>query len=82
MFLKHTPTGDLIEVIDLPDVIDPFSATVRGRQQAGEDTMDIDEFEKTDLVFPSGEPLPLCWRDSHYRKKEASTLLYGCRRRN
>jgi hypothetical protein len=23
------------------------------------------------MIFPSGESLPLCWTDSHYRQKQA-----------
>ena len=34
MFLKHVPTGDLIEVIDLPDVINPNSSTLRARSHS------------------------------------------------
>lgn len=67
MFLKHIPSDSLIEVLDLHDVIDPSSTMVHGRLQVGEDTMDVDDFEKSELMFPSGEPLPLCWRDVQYR---------------
>ena len=45
---------------------------VRGRSQAGEDTMDIGDFDKHALVFPSDEPLPLCWLDSPYPKHIAA----------
>ena len=72
MYLKHVPTGGLIEVLDLSNMVDPFLFTVRGKSQAGEDTVDIDFFNKSDLIFPSGEPLPLCWRDTHYRKHIAA----------
>ena len=72
MFLKHTPTGGLIEVLDLSEMFDPFAESIRARSQAGEDTMDTGDFSKTDLLFPSGEPLPLCWRDSHYREHIAA----------
>jgi hypothetical protein len=72
MYLKHIPTGDLIEVLKLSDVVDPFLATVRGKSQAGEDTLNIGDFEKHELVFPSGEPLPLCWRDNQYRRHIAA----------
>jgi hypothetical protein len=72
MYLKRIPTGDLIEVVRLSDVVDPFSATVRGISQAGEDTVNLIDFDKSELVFPSGEPLPLCWRDNRYRKHIAA----------
>ena len=66
MFLKHTTTKDLVEAIDLQEVFDPFVPSIAARTQAGEDTMDVGSFSKQELVFPSGEPLPLCWCDSHY----------------
>jgi hypothetical protein len=72
MFLKITKTGDLIEVLDIKELIDPFIPAIQGRTQAGEDTMDTDDFKKTDLIFPSGESLPLCWRDSQYRVHAAA----------
>lgn len=71
MFLKHSPSGDLVEVIELTAVFDPFVATILARSQAGEDTMDVHGYEKSELIFPSGEALPLCWRDSHYREHAA-----------
>ncbi|QBG48601.1 acetyltransferase [Verrucomicrobia bacterium S94] len=70
MFLKHVPTGDLVEVIDLPDVINPNSPTIRARSHTGEIIQRPKNFLKTELVFPSGETLPLCWRDVHYYKHE------------
>jgi len=63
MFLKHVPTNDLVEVIDLPDVINPHSPTIRARSHAGEVIQRPENFLKKELVFPSGEPLPLCWVD-------------------
>lgn len=68
MFLKRTSDGDLVEVIDLKEMFDPFVTVVQARSQAGEDTMDLASYRKSDLIFPSGEPLPLCWRDSQYRE--------------
>lgn len=67
MFLKNVQNDDLVEALDLQEVFDPFVTSIKARTQAGEDTMDVGNYEKTDLVFPSGEPLPRCWRDSHYR---------------
>lgn len=72
MFLKHLPTGDLVEVIDLPDVINPNSATIRARSHMGEVIQRPENFLKTELAFPSGEALPLCWVDSHYREHVAA----------
>ncbi|MEN7972885.1 MAG: acetyltransferase [Verrucomicrobiota bacterium] len=72
MFLKHVPTGDLVEVIDLPDVINPFSATIRARPHVGELIQRPENFLKSELVFLSGESLPLCWTDGHYREHVAA----------
>lgn len=72
MYLKHVPTGDMVEVVDLPDVINPASPTIRARSYAGEIMHRAENFLKTELVFPSGEPLPLCWLDSHYNEHLAA----------
>ncbi len=71
MFLRHAPTKDLVEALDLQEIFDPFVERVSARTQAGEDTMDVGKYEKSDLLFPSGEQLPRCWRDSHYREHTA-----------
>ena len=72
MFLKHVPSADLVEVIDLPDVINPYSTTIRARSHSGEVIQRPENFLKTELVFPSGESLPLCWLDGHYREHIAA----------
>jgi len=69
MFLTDLDSNGLIQVLNLDAVFDPFTPKVRGRTQEGEDTMDEGEFDKERLVFPSGEALPLCWRDSNYRRR-------------
>lgn len=66
MYLKSKANGDLVEVLDLPALFDPFQAEVSGRMHAGEELGDQDAFRKTDLIFPSGESLPQCWTDSTY----------------
>lgn len=72
MFLKHIPSGDLVEVIDLPDVIDPNSMTIRARAHTGEIIQRPENFLKSELAFPSGEALPACWTDGHYREHVAA----------
>ena len=67
MFLKHTPSGDLIEVLDSNALIDPNRAQVAGRFHAGEEMQEPANFTKAELIFPSGEALPQCWTDPHYR---------------
>ena len=72
MYLKHIPTGDLIEIIDLHDVINPASPTVRARSYIDETIQRPDDFPKAELAFPSGEPLPVCWVDSQYNEHAAA----------
>ncbi len=72
MFLKHEPTGDLVEVIDLPDVINPNSPTIRARSHSKDIIQRPENFLKEELVFPSGEPLPRCWSDAHYYEHAAA----------
>lgn len=66
MYLKHTPSGDLVEVLDMRALIDPNKKVLAGRFHAGEELQDPANFNKSDLVFPSGESLPRCWLDSKY----------------
>lgn len=68
MFLKHQPSGNLVEVLTLDDLWNPFKTSVSGRFHAGEEMQDAEMFTKSHLVFPSNEPLPTCWLDSHYRE--------------
>jgi hypothetical protein len=70
MFLKDKDKDDLIEVLSLQDLFDPFCYNLVGRYQHGEETQDPEKFSKADLGFPSGEPLPRCWLDAHYRDNE------------
>ncbi len=72
MFLKHLPSGDLIEVLDLPDVINPGSLTIRARSYLGDVAHRPENFLKSELAFPSGEALPQCWVDSHYNEHLAA----------
>jgi hypothetical protein len=72
MFLKHIPSGDLVEVIDLPEVINPQSTTIRARTHTGVVVQRPENFLKTELSFPSGESLPRCWIDGHGREHAAA----------
>ncbi len=67
MFLKNRDNGDLAQVIELGELTDPNSATVTVRYHAGEEAGDPVPVEKSTLTFPSGEALPKCWLDAHYR---------------
>ncbi|HHC71722.1 MAG TPA: acetyltransferase [Thiotrichales bacterium] len=68
MFLKDERNGDLVEVLDLEALFDPFVTEVEGRYHAGEELQDPQRFPKSVLLFPSGEALPRCWRDHDYRR--------------
>ena len=70
MFLKNRNNGDIIDVINLDALTDLYQNTIIGRYQAGEEQQDPEEVNKSDLVFLSGEELPSCWTDPHYRDKK------------
>jgi hypothetical protein len=71
MFLKHKASGKLVEVLGLRDLFNPIHELLIGRYNAGEELQDPEQFRKADLVFCSGEALPRCWTDVHYRDDEA-----------
>jgi len=70
MLLKHKSTGHMLEVLDLVELMNLHHDAVPGRIQEGEEQQDPDRYAKADLVFLSGEPLPRCWTDPHYRDDE------------
>jgi len=41
---------------------------VEGRLHAGEEIQDPASIAKNELVFPSGEALPLCWLEPDYAR--------------
>lgn len=67
MYLKDRESGNLVEVLDVQELVDPCRDRLRGRFHAGEEVQDPSEFAKSGLSFPSGEELPRCWIDPHYR---------------
>ncbi|MBC8121400.1 MAG: acetyltransferase [Gemmatimonadaceae bacterium] len=67
MLLKSRATEDLIEVTDVDALVNPVQESVKGRDQAGQEEQNTESFKKTDLIFPSGEPLPRCWVDANYK---------------
>ena len=67
MYLRHTASGDLVEILEPGSLFDPFMTEVSGRFHAGEEMQEPAPFRKAELVFPSGEPLPRCWMDPAYR---------------
>ncbi len=70
MFVKQRNSDHLVEVLELADLFNPNHSEVLGRYHYGEEAQDPEKFPKADLVFLSGEELPRCWTDSHYRDIE------------
>jgi len=71
MFLKHKDSGKLVEVLGMRDLFNPLHENLVGRYHAGEELQEAEQFRKAELVFCSGEDLPKCWTDVHYRDDEA-----------
>ena len=69
MYLMHKPGGDLIGVLSLDRLFDPFRKAVNGRLHADEECKEPTAFGKGNLVFPSGEYLPRCRVDPAYMTK-------------
>jgi hypothetical protein len=70
MLLKQRSSGHLVEVLDLDRLFNLHEDRVLGRLHYGEEAQDPEVFPKEDLEFPSGECLPRCWTDPHYRDRE------------
>lgn len=68
MFLMQKNSEKLVEVLSLSDLINPNHDRIVGRFHAGEELQDAESFAKDEMSFPSGEALPLCWVDPHYRE--------------
>jgi hypothetical protein len=67
MFLRDKSNGDLVEVLDMTELMDPNLDSVSVSCHAGEERGDPVSTRKSALTFPSGETLPVCWLDAHYR---------------
>ncbi|QFY44820.1 acetyltransferase [Candidatus Methylospira mobilis] len=70
MFLKRKQDDHLVEILSLSDLFNPLLKVAVGRSHYGEELQDPENFEKSELIFPSGEELPRCWIDVHYRDSE------------
>lgn len=70
MFLKESKNGHLVEVLELKELFDPFAGDFTGRLNYGEDLPEPEKFAKAQVAFQSGEALPKCWTDPHYRDEE------------
>lgn len=67
MFLRDKGSSDLVEVLDVTELMDPNRESVSVSSHAGEEKGDPVSVLKSTLTFPSGEALPVCWLDPHYR---------------
>lgn len=67
MLVKEAQSNTLVKVLQPEDLINPMKRSVEGRLQAGEEEQPPKRFEKSELIFPSGESLPQCWTDVNYR---------------
>lgn len=70
MFLKEKSSGHLVEVLKPQELFDPVRSQFNGRYNVGEEMPEAQVFNKGDVCFPSGEALPRCWVDVHYRDRE------------
>lgn len=70
MLLKEKSSGHMVDVLSMMDLINLNRDEIVGRYQEGEDVQDPMKFSKDNLVFLSGEELPRCWTDPHYRDDE------------
>jgi hypothetical protein len=75
MFPNERSSGHMVEVLSLRDLFDPYYTDIVGRYHYGEEVQDPEKFNKANLVFLSGEDLPRCWTDSHYRDDEVRKKL-------
>jgi len=71
MFLKHKRLGSLVEVLTPEKLYDPCQKEIIGRSHCGEELQDPENFIKSEMIFPSGESLPICWLEPNYRFKAA-----------
>ncbi len=74
MFLQHASQKTLIEILNIEDLYNPYRQEILGRCHAGEELQDPEFFMKSELVFLSGETLPRCWQDAHYRETPAIAI--------
>lgn len=72
MLLKLRKDKRLVTVENTDELINPFHGTLHVRPQWGEEEQEAEIYSKTDLCFPSGEDLPRCWLDEHYRDEEVA----------
>jgi hypothetical protein len=67
MLLQDKETGNLVEINDVLELIDPNKQEIVIQSQSGEEEQDPEPCHKSKLMFPSGESLPRCWVEANYR---------------
>lgn len=72
MLLQCKDSGELVEIKDIQELINPNADTVQAQDQEGQEEQDPETYKKENLVFPSGESLPRCWKDANYKNATAS----------
>ncbi len=70
MFLKERSRDDIVEVLDVRELFNPIETELSCRYQHGEEVQEPANFKKSELCFLSGEALPECWVNVHYRDQE------------
>ena len=70
MILKHKLSGKEVEVLNLAELFSLYDDELQGRYHVGQEVQVAETFVKSDLMFTSGEDLPRCWVDPHYRDEE------------
>ncbi len=70
MLLKNKANDHMVDVVNFDDLINLNLDEIYVRYQEGEEQQDPERINKANLVFLSGEALPRCWTDSHYRDNE------------
>ncbi|GAB3099932.1 acetyltransferase [Pseudomaricurvus hydrocarbonicus] len=73
MLMKLQNTGALVELSAPEGLWDPYVTEVMGCRLAGEEMQEQEAFKKSELAFLSGEHLPRCWLNVHYRDQEWET---------
>ncbi len=70
MLMMMKESGDLVELKQPQTLWDPYEHSVEAWRLSGEEQQDLESYSKDDLVFMSGESLPKCWCNVHYRDDE------------
>jgi hypothetical protein len=69
MLLQKKEDGTIVEIVDIQELIGPTHGEIMVKIQEGQEEQEPESVQKQNLVFPSGESLPMCWLDADYRTK-------------